>query len=234
MKNTKIRKWLVFTLLLVSITISCKNESLSTSPQSGIDEENTSVTTLSFKSLNVQDFKSKGIWHHDAEGFNSSDGLLFIDNTRDEYTIIITAFLDSGSNGGYGILFETYLNEDNSDSGYSLQFDRGIGDGSIIIRPRIDGREGNYFQNFVFNHTNCSGTILNKNLPEGIIWWVSVHKLKLDIKRHNSDQKKLSLFINNKMVFENFYFDAKNDERKKYIGLRSWHVRTTYISMEIR
>ena len=37
-----------------------------------------------------------------------------------------------------------------------------------------------------------------------------------------------------KDFFENFYFDAKNDERKKYIGLRSWHVRTTYISMEIR
>ncbi len=63
---------------------------------------------------------------------------MFIPNERDEYTITTEAVLDTGSGHGYGIMFDTTVDHgldsnQYDDDGYCLQFDRGYGNGEIII-----------------------------------------------------------------------------------------------------
>lgn len=106
---------------------------------------------------NIQDLLSNTTKSHTWGGNNdggikSSYGTLFEKNTHSEYTITSKARLSDGkdNNGGYGIFFETSVGIDpKKDSGYVLQFDRGLE--TLIVRKRIEGQEQNRDQVFKVN-----------------------------------------------------------------------------------
>jgi prepilin-type N-terminal cleavage/methylation domain-containing protein len=80
-----------------------------------------------FRELTIDDYRRTGTWKKTEDGFVSGNGLLFIPNPEEEYSVSSVAKLLEGINGGYGLLIETSLTENNRDSGYSIQLDRGLG-----------------------------------------------------------------------------------------------------------
>ncbi len=191
-------------------------------------------TTYNFRELDVADFRKKGgNWTNVDGGFSSSWGLLFIENQREEYIMTLKSTLGEGTSGGYGILFETVLDEDNNDTGYVLQLDRGLGRGSVIIRPRTNGSEGNRVSGFVFDHANSF--IPDKNTDVGSNWWASEKEIKLQIARveNSHTEKRLSVWINDQMLFNNFIFQSDVNAENNFTGFRSWMINTVYHELEI-
>jgi len=181
----------------------------------------------------VSEYRSTGTWTNTNDGFESRRGLLFIDNNNEEYTIESSATLDEGNRGGYGILFETSVTEDNKDSGYALQFDRGYGIGSIIIRQRTDGRESGAIRGFVFNERNSF--IPNKNTTAGAAWWTDEHRVKLVVTKETAtDQKTLAVYIDDRLVFDDFEFESDLAPENNFTGFRSWADTTTYHELDIQ
>jgi prepilin-type N-terminal cleavage/methylation domain-containing protein len=195
------------------------------------------VSSLIFKDLDLDNFRKVGLWETDEKGFysrsqGSSQALLFIENNNEEYTITTRAVLDGNAvNGGYGILFETFLNDSNQDTGHVLQFDRGMGRGSIVIRPRTLGNEGNRVSSHVFDHSNSF--IPDKNTEEGSKWWSGERELKLQVTKipDTANSKKLTVWIDNQLLFDDFIFESNVEAVNNFTGFRSWQAGTTYKEM---
>lgn len=69
-----------------------------------------------------------------------TENILYIDSEEEiGRSYVITANVAMNDGPGYGIFFDTVL-AGSTESGYSLQYERGSG-GRIIIRPRVNGRE---------------------------------------------------------------------------------------------
>ncbi len=201
---------------------------------------NNPVNSLIFKNLDLNNYRKVGHWEIHEEGFysssqGSSQALLFIENNNEEYTIKARAILDANAtNGGYGIFFETALNDSNQDTGYVLQFDRGMGSGSIIVRPRTLGSEGNRISTHVFDHSNSF--IPDKNTEEGSNWWSGERELKLQVTRvpDTANSKNLTVWIDNQLLFDDLIFESNVEAENNFTGFRSWHTGTTYHEMLIK
>ncbi|GAA0181338.1 hypothetical protein SH2C18_38840 [Clostridium sediminicola] len=198
-------------------------------------EESISSSGQSYilNNANLDNFRKVGTWSSNDEGFYSNYGLLFIDNPRNEYTITTKATLGEGNNGGYGILFETSLTDDNKDTGYALQFDRGIGSGSIIIRPRINGKEKGSMSGFIFDNSNSF--IPDKNTVDGKEWWSQTHDLKVQVENVSGEtnKKRLKVWIGDNQLTDNFEFNSDLEAENNFTGFRSWHIGTTYHEINI-
>lgn len=199
------------------------------------------------KSRDSGDSWNDGQWDFaEGQGFkwipndNSSRGLLFIPNARSEYTLTSKAKLEEVK-GGYGILFETVLsnnNDETNDTGYILQFDRGYKNsdntyGAVIIRKREGGSERNPTTNDIIS-------LGNKPLE----WWTKPHEITLSVKLNSSDPSKKLLDAEIKDAETNEVTELFNDwviskpvalelEDNNYTGFRSWFTSTTYESMII-
>ena len=187
-----------------------------------------------FSELQLIDYRKTGSWSINNDGFYSSNGLIFIDNNNSEYTLTSSAVMSSNTtNCGYGVLFETSLTEDNLDTGFVLQFDRGYSRGSILIRPRIDGNERNPINGFIFNYTNSF--LPDKNTIDGNRWWSSEHEiiLKVEMLDEATNKKKLSVWVDDELLFDNFEFISEVLPVNNFTGFRSWGAGTTYEMLEI-
>ncbi len=142
------------------------------------EEATETITEIDFTNFDLEDYEKIGDWEINEGNLIGDFGLIFIDNPRLEYTITVSAKIEEGTYGGFGILFDTSV-IDGEDTGYILQFDRGYGRGSVVIRPREDGDEGNVIQSHRFDHSNSF--IPDKNTPEGSLWWSSEHKVELTV-----------------------------------------------------
>jgi prepilin-type N-terminal cleavage/methylation domain-containing protein len=180
-----------------------------------------------FRESLLDDYRRTGTWRKTEDGFVSGNGLLFIPNPEEEYSISSVAKLLEGTNGGYGLLIETSLTESNRDSGYSIQLDRGLG--GVVIRKRTDTRESNVIT-----------TVYNRN--NGIIpasrsdaWWTEEHTLKVDVRNSSNPAKKIiTVYLNNTPVITNFEIDANPNPDANFAGLRSWGGNeVTYKDVEI-
>jgi hypothetical protein len=111
-----------------------------------------SNASLNFTSTTITALEDDGTvsidmsdWDITEDGLENTTGetRLFIPVGQNTYSITSTASLSEGSWGGYGVFFDTIFQNDNvdRDEGYVLQFDRGYGDGAIIVRPREGGSE---------------------------------------------------------------------------------------------
>ena len=191
------------------------------------------ITEIDFDSFNVDDFEYSGDWET-LEGKLISDyGLLFIDNPRLEYTITVSAIIEEGSYGGFGILFDTAV-IDGEDTGYILQFDRGYGRGAILIRPRESGNEGNVIQAYKFNYYNSF--IPDKNTVDGEIWWNSEHEVELSVivTEGVTYTKILSVKIDDQLLFDDFEYETNVGSTINFTGLRTWSgVEVEFISFLI-
>lgn len=186
------------------------------------------ISSFDFTALNPADFPKTGNWSKGANGFCSNWGLLFIANPREEYTIRTTATLSAGTDGGYGILFETVITPDNKDTGYAFQFDRAYSDGALVIRPRENGVE----KSPVYRFTDRAKLPSRTDNPT---WWTSEHRVTLRItKGPNTGQKTLAVWIDDTLMFDNFTFSAVVSPANNYTGLRAWTKQTCFRSMQIQ
>lgn len=195
-----------------------------------------SSSSYPFPSLGLSGFRTRyGTWTINDKGFYSKADLLFIDNNRSEYTLINTATLDAGSTyGGYGILFETTLAADNKDTGYALQFDRGVGE--IIIRPRTNGNEGNPIVRIGNNNSSTVKTSLipsNRSDP----WWSQSHQIAMTVAKVSGQEgkKTITVSIDNQIILNGFVFASTVDPANNFTGLRTWSsIGATFENLVIR
>lgn len=186
-----------------------------------------------FNTLQTSSFVNTGSWSVNSDGFNSSWGYSFIPNCRSNYTISLRAILSEPTSasdpfGGYGILFETYVNSDNKDTGYILQYDRGIGE--ILIRQRVNGEEVKLIKRL--SHTTCPTVIPATKADH---WWLLEHTLTLQVAPASSpSQRNISVLIDGTKILDNLLLTTViEDPVYNYTGLRSWHVKSTFKEMTI-
>jgi prepilin-type N-terminal cleavage/methylation domain-containing protein len=174
-------------------------------------------------------------WNSEDSYLLGSSGLVFIDNPKSTYTITLTAAIASGPvnnyYGGYGILFETFIETPAQlrDTGYALQFDRHYG--QIIIRPRINGRERDpvlIYDILIDEFDNLIGFVERESGSNRIVrdssWWLETHTIKLQVSENN-DLKYLSVWIDGSLVFSNWLIENSIDSSSASInktGLRAW------------
>lgn len=184
-------------------------------------------TTFIFKDLIPKDYRQTGSWIKTEDGFVSSGGILFLPNPKDEYTVSSKAKLEPGNSGGYGLLIETSLTENNRDSGYSIQLDRHLG--GIVIRKRTDTRESNT----IVSVKNSDNSLIPASRSDA--WWTEEHTMKVDVKNSSNPNKKvITVYINETAVISNFEIDANPNPDANFAGLRSWNGNeVTYKDVEI-
>lgn len=188
-----------------------------------------------FKDLDTSDFRSAaGAWTNNSEGFYSTQGLIFIENSKSEYTLKSNATLDAGSSyGGYALLFETRLNEQNQDTGYALQFDRGFSE--IIIRPRTNGGEASPIVRIGNVSTSTVKTSLIPSSARNS-WWTQPHEIALTVTEVEGQEgkKTVTVSIDNQVVLSNFMVNSTVDPIDNYTGFRTWSsVGATFESLVI-
>jgi hypothetical protein len=184
-------------------------------------------TNYVFSELDVDDFDYTNTWTNGEDGFSSTYGLLFVDNDKSEYTVTSTATLSEGDAGGYGVLFETSVDEDDNDSGYVLQFDRGYG--SILIRKRVDGKE----ENPIVSVDNSDNSIIPSSKRDD--WWTEEHDIKLEVSNVSGqdDKKYVTVSVDGDTVIEKLMVDANEDVSSNVTGFRSWGSETTYSELTV-
>lgn len=185
------------------------------------------LSSYLFRNHHPDEFGNTGNWSVTPEGFYSNHGLLFIPNGQDEYTIVTRAFLDEGTNGGYGILFETTLDDGNRDTGYVLQFDRGYQ--GIIIRPRTNGSESSP----ILVVQNGHNPLIPASRRDE--WWTREHEITLQVRNvpGQTDRKSVTVYIGGERIIDNFVIESSVAAANNFTGFRSWHQGTTYLEMSI-
>ncbi len=175
----------------------------------------------------------------------TNDNIIFFPNPRNAYTLVVTGqiFPRISGNiwGGFGVLFETRLNNQNpaQDTGYILQLDRH--EGQVLIRPRTNGNEGNPILRYdvTFNGGIPSYTLNTDNLRNDTVranpWWEEPHTLRLTVSEQDGN-KTLSLWIDEVFVFlwsipQPIPFE---DAATNHSGLRVWNnVPVLFTSFDI-
>lgn len=105
---------------------------------------------------------STGNWTDQGDSISTSYGFLYFSNPQTTYTIATVARLGFNENylGGYGILFDITLDEQNREEGYALQIDRGYSHGEIVIRERYVSLTGQVREDIIITR-----------FPVGFKWW---------------------------------------------------------------
>lgn len=170
-------------------------------------------------------FRNENNWY-DEDGYlenKPGEQRLFVPIGRTSYSITVSAALSSGSNGGYGIFFDTTLvdGNENKDSGYILQFDRGYADGSLIVRPRSNGGEsGAVWQ------LRASSTDLFPTKSSDPDWWSATHTIKIVVTSGSGNDREATFYIDGTEVGTFEYTKDISDEIL-YTGFRTWSNPTT-------
>lgn len=193
---------------------------------------------MTFESLNARFGGTGNSWEIDSNmglrGKNT-DGtdLLFLENGKTDYTITTRFKLDDSSNdrGGLGILFESTISQREgtnsyNDMGYIIQFDRGYGNGEVVIRPRTLENNGNTREGNVIFRSN---TLLPNKSDK---WWTTEKEMTLTVIRNSQNQPVISASIKDVEtgevinVLEGFTHNsikAVDDSASNFTGLRTWN-----------
>lgn len=181
-----------------------------------------------------------GSFSDSGSSIDTQYGLLFIDNDNEDYTINVSAALTSGTYGGYGIFFETKLNEDLDDTGYIVQLDRGYSGGEIIVRHRTNGAEESPELRFPVQFDDggngdfvLTGGITNNSNS----WWIETHNIQLVVELNDDPvlNKKVSVYLDDIFLFE-YAFESDvlpGEENLNQTGIRVWTKMTYFYSIEI-
>jgi len=185
-----------------------------------------------FRDLSINGFQTIGPWTETDIGFHAPithgnlESLLFIPNNRESYTIVSNAILgrgvyNTGTSGGYGIFFETSINEHGNDTGYILQFDRSYL--QIHIRQRSNGHERRPMA--IVSHAENSLIPTDRNDT----WWTESHTIEIQVEPSelNPNKKLVSVRINQVDIFNNIEIDGVNPI-DNHTGLRTWYSTATF------
>ncbi len=166
-----------------------------------------------------------------GQSLQSSGGLMYIPNPKETYQIFLDAqILSEGTNGGYGILFDTIVTNPStqSDTGWALQIDRGYTGGEVIIRPRIDGVEQSPVVRFgirfdALGQWTLTGGVKDNTNP----WWTETHTIRMEISVVDPmlSQKKIRVWIDDVFLFEHVYVSDVfgSTAQSNVTGLRTWN-----------
>ena len=210
------------------------------------DQNGFTAEILSFSSSSIEVLEEDGVVSIDMSRWNiSEDGLqnkvgpetrIFIPLEDNEYTLTVIAALSEGSGGGYGIFFDTILENDNvkEDSGFILQFDRGYGSGQIIVRPRDYGGEDPAV--WYFNSTSSSTDPIPTK-TEDPDWWTSDHEVVIEVVNSTIDGDtvwRTATFSVDGFELGSYTYESPLDGSQVYTGFRGWsNSPTTFDSIEI-
>jgi hypothetical protein len=219
------------------------------------DSEQFNLTrNVSQEEFDTEFIVKQGSWKIDEDGSGLSlekggEGRIFVPNNYPNYFVTVVAALNESTlnsegqprnDGGYAVMFETKLDSNNNDAGFALQFDRGYGNGEIVIRnreikPNSKELPQTYENSPLFRYKDLP----NKN--DDAEWWAKEHQLDLQVsvlegeneKGHN---KNLSVFLDDQHLFD-FTFESELEEiDENHVGLRVWHessVNVDLIGLEI-
>jgi hypothetical protein len=157
---------------------------------------------------------------------------IFFPITKDEYTLTVQANLEDidSISGGYGILFDTYFEDDDfsKDNGYILQFDRGYADGEMIVRAREDGSERNPFWREQSRDANLFPTKY-----EDPSWWVATHEFKIVVSNVDDSTRQAEIFLDGNLLGVATYEDVITTQQT-YVGFRLWgNSNTNFYTLEV-
>ncbi len=184
---------------------------------------------------------ANGSFNNSKRYIRSNYGLMYIPNERASYTITVNSKILNRLGNGYGILFDSTATnmENQSDTGYIIQFDRGYANGEIILRPRISGSEQapvyRYSVNFdnQGNFTTSSGSKNKSNA-----WWFETHEIKIVVSIIDSTlmQKSVSIYIDDQFLFSYDYTSTliPNQVTDNLVGLRTWSGNVAFYQLDIQ
>lgn len=170
-------------------------------------------------------FRDETRWN-DENGYLenvSGEQRMFIPVGKSSYSVTVSAALSEGTNGGYGIFFDTILpdGDENKDTGWILQFDRGFDKGSIIIRPRVNGSE----QGVVWTLKGRSSDLI-PSIDQDASWWTKTHSVKIVVSKNDGDSKTATFYIDGVNIGSYDYTFVDSGDII-YSGFRTWHTPTT-------
>lgn len=169
-------------------------------------------------------------WALTSDGLVGNVGSMFLENSNSAYTIeTIGRLNNTGQQGGFGVYVESSITQDGNvvrDSGYIVQFDRGLGSGEIVIRRRTNGVESNPL-------LRTTTGVENKNTSPQ--WWNQNQNLKVEVSAHPTDvtKKYLNVYVNGIKSVNNFVIDANEDPNQNFTGVRGWNQPATIENMTI-
>lgn len=200
-----------------------------------------SISSYDFSNISDQDFRDNfKIWSPVSRDWAvNEDGLsplgngehrVFLGAPLDEYSIKVSAALgegrDSNPRGGYGIMFETSLDDNNRDTGYILQFDRGYGGGELVIRERSPDFSNDAQENTspLFRFSDRDKLPGSQDDPD---WWSGEREIELKVSNLaggvGTNNKKLEVYIDGVFMFEWEFQSDIQDPSHNHTGLRTWH-----------
>lgn len=195
--------------------------------------------TFSSNDNTIEELQDSGVrsinfdrWDTTDEGLTNTTGetRMFVPiSSSSSYTITSSATLGTGSSGGYGIFFDTFLENDNvdKDQGYVFQFDRGYGTGAFIVRPRSNGRESGAV--FVKWANDIDGI---PNKYEDPDWWTQTHSVKISVSDSGEGERTAEFYIDGVKIGEMTY-DNDIEGHQIYTGYRGWGSSTsTFYSLK--
>lgn len=180
-----------------------------------------------FSTDTLDDLTSEGTVSPNLSKWTTENGYLenttgqtkiFIPISSSTYTIDVSAALSDGTAGGYGIFFDTTLDGDDpaKDSGFVLQFDRGYGNGAIIVRPRSSGGEKSPV--WTFREHNPATFPTKSSDPD---WWTASHDISIVVTNTDANTRKAEFFIDG-ASFGSYTYANETDGEKLYTGFRGW------------
>ena len=187
-------------------------------------------TTLNFSQENLNDFDKIGNWNTSQDGFTSSFGFLYVPNPSNSYAVTVNAKLAPGNSGGFGVIIDGSIDEDNRLSGLVIQLDRGFAQGAIIVRQWDDGNEEGGAPLLRINAQDIPSVPTRNQDPD---WWASERELTIVVTEMASGESTLTLFIDGVLIFDNFVFTSTTNANDRVTGLRSWGTTTTFYSLSI-
>lgn len=174
-------------------------------------------------------------WSSNADGlFNpgeNNQSHLFIANDKEEYTLTVNFRLNESDDnrGGFGLFFETALNENDNyrDSGYILQFDRGFSE--IVLRKRVGGSESSTAGGAILariGNRSTSDDPRNTSIPYRTDndWWETDKKITLTVNNSSTEGEKLvTVTLDDEDILTGFAIDSNIEPAHNHTGFRAWN-----------
>ncbi len=193
---------------------------------------NGSTVNYTFSSDSLDDLTGDGVVSYDMSDWSTDNGYLenstgesriFIPISSSTYSIDVSSALSSGTTGGYGIFFDTILKDDDptKDEGLVLQFDRGYGEGAIIVRPRSYGGE----ENSVWTLKASQSDLIPSKTADPD-WWTDTHDISIVVTNVDASTREAEFFIDGESIGAYTYANEAEGEQI-YTGFRGWGSSTT-------
>ncbi|TVP94328.1 MAG: prepilin-type N-terminal cleavage/methylation domain-containing protein [Acholeplasmatales bacterium] len=175
-------------------------------------------------------------WRTSYDGLTGRHGLYLFENHSRDYTITVRASLDATdgpqntrTTGGFGVLIETKINDQDNDTGLAIQFDRGLG--GVSIRTRENGQESRV-PVLLVQHAD------NPLIPESRrdAWWTDTVEMRLDVRTLDvtNNLMTLDVYLNGEIIIAGFVFETFiDDATQNKIAFRAWTVPTLFHSLTI-